>query len=351
MKTFFISTVAWGEDYIRSLLNVSIPCLLAPGNLPALAEENRVIFRLHTDREGAHTFSDHPICRRLEEFAEVTVDGSLFEQADSAAPGEESLAKFVVWTKAENTALAEAAALKAWFISWQPDSMFADGALRHAVSLITEGVQAVCLGTAIIVDREALLDEVQKYRREGPAPVLNIPPRELASLAYLHRHPGFYDCHVLGAQPFTKWPSFLFVPVPGEGVLIRNFHLSPITFLVDKPAAIEEGDTMDLFFLNRYLGLDADIRVVTDTDHICAVNLAGPKEQRETLPTPDPTVLGHFIKHWTDPLHHKFVRTPSYWHYADVTPEKWQEAIRFSDRFIALMFESGKIMEAFHTNP
>src|SRR5205814_255076 len=60
-----IITYAWGEDYLELLLSVTIPALLAPGNLPYVAGRVTTELVLLTEERFFAELDRHPIIDRL----------------------------------------------------------------------------------------------------------------------------------------------------------------------------------------------------------------------------------------------------------------------------------------------
>jgi hypothetical protein len=348
---FTLSTVIWGEDYVRAFLEVSALALLAPGNLPALASRYPVRYHIQTDPEGERLLAASPVIRRIADIVPLDIEASIRPEAETALPNEETIDKFPVWSMALNRTLDKAIPDRSWVILWGPDSLFADNSLAHVAELVEKGAKAVCVGGSLIVDRAAMLAAIAPYRTEGEASPLSIPPRVLARLAFDHRHPGF-RCHDYDSDGFTHWPCFINFPIPGEGMLVRNFHTSPIAFQMVRPLHILPKDTVDLLFLSLLLKGGEPVAYVNNTDDICVANMAGPNEGRKIIPgRPRPDILGKFVKHWTTPLHRKHARIPYFWHFGEMTHEKWAPAIRASEQFLNLMLASGEAMKHLRTNP
>ncbi len=61
----------WGEAYIEKFLRYSLPSLLAPGNIPALAATDPVIFDIHTTEADQVRLAALPGIRKLAEFARI----------------------------------------------------------------------------------------------------------------------------------------------------------------------------------------------------------------------------------------------------------------------------------------
>jgi hypothetical protein len=61
-----IITTAWGDSYVSELLEITLPALLAPGNLPALVRHFDVEFVLVTETREFDAVRAHPVFRALE---------------------------------------------------------------------------------------------------------------------------------------------------------------------------------------------------------------------------------------------------------------------------------------------
>ncbi len=60
-----VITTAWGESYLNELLDITIPALLAPGNLPAFVEHFDTEFVLVTEQRDFAYVESHPSYLRL----------------------------------------------------------------------------------------------------------------------------------------------------------------------------------------------------------------------------------------------------------------------------------------------
>src|SRR5438045_3301188 len=61
----------WGREYAQRVVNFTVPALLAPGNLPALAREFPVEVSLVTEKKLFDFISGSEAYRRLQRCAEV----------------------------------------------------------------------------------------------------------------------------------------------------------------------------------------------------------------------------------------------------------------------------------------
>src|SRR5262245_57075861 len=60
-----VITYAWGERYVDTLLTLTLPALLAPGNLPYVASEVPCELVILTERRFFSKFYSHPTIARI----------------------------------------------------------------------------------------------------------------------------------------------------------------------------------------------------------------------------------------------------------------------------------------------
>lgn len=58
---YFIAVPAWGDTYVDTFLNISLPTLLADMNLPYLRDVAQVRFSIHTSRDDADKIRNHSL--------------------------------------------------------------------------------------------------------------------------------------------------------------------------------------------------------------------------------------------------------------------------------------------------
>jgi hypothetical protein len=63
--------VLWGESYVEKFMRFSLPSLLAPGNIPALAASGRVVLDIYTTEADRAHLSAAPRMRALSEIARI----------------------------------------------------------------------------------------------------------------------------------------------------------------------------------------------------------------------------------------------------------------------------------------
>ena len=169
----------WGERYTRDFLELSLPSLMAPGNLPALSKLGRCTFVLLAPVGDADVIGKSPLWALLRACCAVRVQyiDNLISQSSST-----------VLTLAYAWAIREVGrqALDTCFVLLVADYVVSDGSLLAVVERIFSGANGVLAGN-FQVTREVALPSLEK--RKNDAGVLAVPSRTLVeiSLKALHR--------------------------------------------------------------------------------------------------------------------------------------------------------------------
>src|SRR5260370_21214534 len=66
-----VITYAWGEKYADTLLTLTLPALLAPGNLPYVASEVPCELVILTERRFFSKFHSHPTIARISKLCPI----------------------------------------------------------------------------------------------------------------------------------------------------------------------------------------------------------------------------------------------------------------------------------------
>lgn len=255
-----ITAAAWGEHYRAILADCSLPSLLSPRNLPALAAQHHVTFQIVTSRKDVRALWAHDNVARLQNVVEALDLVLLEDHGVRDLPGARGHDKYAVMTKAQNIAIASAMPFDAVVFNYA-DFVWADGSLVNAVKLLGNTAAAV-LGFCLPID--------ETTGREALAHAGYLAPRGLAALALDHLHAEaryrFWD-----APEFTRMPSYLLFPAD-DGITIKAYHQ---TALVVRPEALTGGiakGTLDGDFTAE-LARRGHIVHADDSDRVMVVSL------------------------------------------------------------------------------
>jgi hypothetical protein len=171
----------WGRRYIELFATLSLPSFLAPGNLPALAEQTDLEILILTSSKDHEHFEAEPAFRVLRSVAPVrfiAIDDLIVDQLYG-----------VTLTLAYLRGITDTGPdmVSMHFLFMNADLVLADGSLLGVAKRILRGDRAIlaCSIRATSEDlEEPLRGLVDKERH-----VLAVPPRRLVSMAMQSLHP------------------------------------------------------------------------------------------------------------------------------------------------------------------
>jgi hypothetical protein len=260
--------VVWGSEYVDMLLNVALPCLLAPGNLPGVTNINESRFLIITTSQDRNHIESSRVFNALKDLIHTEfIEPSWIE---------ESIPYWLKAARGHQLAAKIAAEHAAYCVYLAPDFLLADGGLRRLVDLAAAGKTAV-LVPGIRVTTETVVPEVQSAYASDSRQVMSIAPRALVQLCLRHIHPE-NQRYNWGHPHFSGCPVVCTWNVEGEnGLLVRAFHLHPLLVRMSNPEslALLDSNTID----GEFLGFNCPdwdaIHVETDSDNIALFSLTG----------------------------------------------------------------------------
>ena len=172
----------WGTVYAEKLVSMTLPALLAPGNLPALARMFDVEIVLVTESKLVDYIRQSRSFQRLSAVCQIKF--ASLDDLMPCEPGEYG----VVLTAALFRGFADLGAkvTETFLLFLNADFIIADGSYRRLAELMREGKRVIHAPSFRVV-----LEEVwpQLAARVDPeSGVLAVKPREMAKLALTHKH-------------------------------------------------------------------------------------------------------------------------------------------------------------------
>jgi hypothetical protein len=253
--------VVWGEAYTQLLTELSLPALLAEGNLPVLAREFPCIFRIHTTPADAARIRQSPAYARL-----TSMMPTEFVPLDRAAHAN----KYEAMSAAHGGEMRASLADNAASIFLSPDSIWADGSLAAVGRALRTGRRAVFQAGLRVTADTAIPLIRSRYSRE-PIVAMSIPARELVRLALDHMHPTFRGFY-WDASDFNVQASNFYWRAGNDGMVIRGFHLHPLMMFPSRDVQAficPIDDALPQLALAKY----GDAWVVQDSDEVFHVDV------------------------------------------------------------------------------
>src|SRR3974377_2317217 len=230
----------WGKRFISQFLQVSLPTLLAPGNLPSIAKSLPCRFIFLTSSEDMVDLANHPAIQcHLRGLCEVE-----FTNIDDLITGD-NYSTTVTLAYARAVRAAGAAMLDTRFFFIISDYIMADGSLARVLAKIQAGYSGVVAGNFQVVEEEAKGSFFRTFDRGETR--IAAHPRDLIRWAIPHLHPltvahmvNFPVCHSIGSNR-------LFWRVD-EDTLIGRFYLMHMICIRPEVADFVFGSFCDCSF-------------------------------------------------------------------------------------------------------
>lgn len=217
---FVVAVVFWGRWHTDAFVNVELPSLLSEGNLPAIAAEHRVEFRLLTTPANRR---DVERARSLAELQKIS-DVKIIEEEDFSAER-----RFPIHHRFWNDCIASAREQKAKLFLLPPDLCFSDGSMKEIARRLIEGKAAVYV-TGIRVVSETFIPDVRAKFYPEQGDWKNLTWRDLNTLTVEHSHP--FNNAVYRKSPHSPHiAEMILYPVGSFGWVKHCYLAGPIMFL------------------------------------------------------------------------------------------------------------------------
>lgn len=265
---FFVAV--WGEKYIRSFLDCCLPSQFADGNLPALADRD-VTYLIYTKPSDVAMIEQAAAVQALRRHAKVEI--RTFRDEELERDGymlHGYVGNLVRMTWCTQHAFRSRRGTDTAFFFLNPDSVWANGAFRHADELQQQGHRAV-MALGLITIRPQVLASLEKYKRLEQSLVIDIAPRDLVKVTLDNLHP--LSMARFTTQAGNRFRSAFFWPVGDHGLVTRNFFLHPIC--VRPRIQLETlSSTVDYRFVQQVGIRMEETAIVADSDDLFYVDLA-----------------------------------------------------------------------------
>ena len=177
-----IITCAWGEKYVGELLSMTVPALLAPGNLPYVASVVPCELVVVTQEACFNKVLADPAIRRIRELCDVRLIG----MDDLIPPSRDHYGMAITYTLHRGFSDLGPSATDTWLLFLNADFVLADGSLRNVVRHLAQGKRLIAAPSYCVKAEEAAPELLKRIDLRSRA--LSIPPRDMAALVLQHRH-------------------------------------------------------------------------------------------------------------------------------------------------------------------
>ena len=338
VEQFEIVTVLWGDRFVDRFLSMTLPTILAPGNIPALADGRRISYRIYTGENDECRLQQSSLFRRLEQILPVNISVISPRRDDGKY---HSASRFYIQS------LQNSRANSAATILLQPDAIWADGALARIAELAAAGHAAI-MADGLRVISDIFMPEFKGAAARGSDGSLSIEPRALMKLAMRFIHP--YEASVTWNSSFIHDVPFrLHWPVSGAGILTQGFCYNPI-YLAPEKYEFGSVKAMDHGLVDATVENLERIYYCNDSDDVALVSIdeegfsgANYKQadRRQKILT-----AANWAYREATPENLLAATKPVRRHYAEINEAKWRRVERLSQRSMDAVLTCRKLFLA-----
>lgn len=174
-------TVAWGERYIDELFSLTLPALLAPNNLPALAQNFACELVLVIEEAWFERLRQHPVYFQLRRYCTVE-----FRPIDDLVNQRDAYGMTLTYALFRGFEELGPAMVDRQLIFFNADFVLADGSLRTVGQKILAGERLILAPSYCVVGE--MVTPWLLSRKDPEQGIIAVPAREMAATALRYRH-------------------------------------------------------------------------------------------------------------------------------------------------------------------
>lgn len=319
---FLMAKCVWGAAYVRTMLTVNLPSLLAPGNLPALRDAG-IEHALYTTPEDGAVIEAHPAYQALRRTIPCRI-----VRLDAPPPSKgDYFANIARMNQAHCRILETCEALSAVWLFDQPDHVWGDGSLRFLIDRARAGARCVMFAGVRTV-LEDMIPALESWRSPDST-TLALTNRDLLRIALQCCHS--HDAVRFWGMPIAcTWPHHVNWRVTPDAFLRRAFFAQPFLMAAPGNGARPER-SVDADYIHRAFPDMAGVEFVRDTDDFLVIEVS----RRQLMPEYNPQPLTvPMIAAWATKnanSHHMDSFEHAIRFHADGVPERcWRHIERFA---------------------
>jgi hypothetical protein len=306
-----VITYAWGDSYIEDLLSVTIPALLAPGNLPYLASQLSCEVVILTEERLFDRVTQNPAIQRLRTICPFKLIG-----LDDLITAPDKYGMALTYALHRGFADLGPAMTDHWLIFLNADFVLAEGSLRNLLDHLLRGERLVASPSYCAIAKEV---KPELLKRVDPrTTTLSVSSRDMAKLVLAHRHNTIRGKTVNQGTFHIRYMEQFYWLLDNDTLL---GHQMPVAIVGLRPERyVAEPNSFWDHGLMREFCPTAAPDVIGDSDEFLMVEL---REQEvahdQILPGwPQSREFGERMISWVTPYQRDFARYPLTLHAHDL---------------------------------
>src|SRR5262245_5293733 len=326
-----IITCAWGEKYVGELLSITLPALLAPGNLPYVASVAPCELVILTEEASFFKVLGNPTVRKIQELCGVRLIG-----IDDLIPSRDQYGMAITYALHRGFSDLGASAADTWLLFLNSDFILADGSMRNVVRHLARGERLVAAPSYCVKGETAAPELLKRVDLRSRA--LVIPPREMAALVLRHRHDSIRGKTVNQAAINIRYMDQFYWLV-NPGTLLG--HQMPVAIVGMRPERnLQEPNSYWDYGLIREFCPNSEHFVLGDSDEFLMMELRREHVTEEwvVVGRPEPAEIAQNMMVFATPYTKDMARHPLTLHSGHL-PDDIENARAKLKAFVASVFE------------
>jgi hypothetical protein len=308
-----IITYAWGETYVDALLTLTLPALLAPGNLPYVASEVPCQLVILTERRFFSKFNNHPTIAHIRKLCPIRL-----VRLDDLIVSKDKYGMTLTYALHRAFKDLGPSMTEHWQIFLNADFILADGSLRSVIRHLSRGERIVASPSYCTIGEE-VVPELRRYF-DSTTSTLSVPPRELARMVLQHQHVVIQGKTVNQSSFHMRYADQFYWSVD-DGTLIG--YQMPVSIVGLRPEryVAEPNSYWDFGLIWEYCPR-AEICVIGDSDEFLMLELRDRTvAQDQIVPGPhDKQAIAERMVTWVTPYQQHFLKFPLTLHARELPP-------------------------------
>jgi hypothetical protein len=308
-----IISYAWGAEYVDTLLSLTLPALLAPGNLPFVASELPCTVIILTERRFFVKFNSHPVISEIRKHCPVRL-----MKLDDLVVSKDKYGMSLTYVLHRGFSDLGSEMTNQWQIFLNADFILADGSLRNLIAQLSRGERIVA-SPSYCVNAEETIPELRK-RLDPSNSTLCISHRELAQLILAHRH-GVVRGKTVNQQQFHMLYMDQFYWDVDDSTLIGAQMPVAIVGLRPERHVPEPNSYWDYGLIREYCP-SAEICVLGDSDASTMLELRDRSvaEDQVVSGPANPSEIADRMINWVTPYQRDFLKYSLTLHASELPP-------------------------------
>jgi Macrocin-O-methyltransferase (TylF) len=308
-----VITYAWGKKYVDTLLTLTLPALLAPGNLPHVASEVPCELIILTQRRFFSQLNQHPTITRARNICPVR-----FIRLDDLIVSKDKYGMTLTYALHRGFSDLGPAMTEHWQIFLNADFILADGSLRTVIGHLSRGEKIVAAPSYCTIAEE-VIPELRKHLDDATS-TLSISRRELARLILQHPHTVIRGKTVNQTSFHMRYADQFYWSVDDTTLIGYQMPVSIVGLRPERYLA-EPNSYWDFGLIWEYCP-NAEVCVIGDSDEFTMLELRDRSvAEDQIIPGPvDKKAIAERMVTWVTPYQHHFLKFPLTLHDRDLPP-------------------------------